>query len=93
MNDNEEYLREWKYIPQQAFRYFPEGEDVKIGVEEKQWRKIFESGEEYDGFELKHLAKLEQRLKEKDIKLDPWFDRANKLRFLQANKFKTSNAV
>ena len=42
-----------------AERFFPEGEDVKIGVEEKQWRKIFESGEEYDGFELKQLAKLE----------------------------------
>ena len=66
---------------------------MKIGVEEKQWRKIFESGEEYDGFELKQLAKLEERLKEKDIKLDPWFDRANKLRFLQANKFKTNSAV
>ena len=25
--------------------------------------------------------------------LDPWFDKANKLRFLQANKFKTSNTI
>lgn len=66
---------------------------MKTGVEEKQWRKIFENGEEYDTYELKQLAKLEENLKEKDIRLDPWFDRANKLRFLQANKFKISNAV
>ena len=33
MNDNEEYIKEWKHIPEQAFRFFPEGEDVKVGTE------------------------------------------------------------
>jgi hypothetical protein len=42
---------------------------------------------------LTALAKLEEKLKEKQVVLDPWFDRPNKLRFLQANKFKTSNTV
>jgi hypothetical protein len=32
-------------------------------------------------------------LQEKSITLDPFFSRANKLRFLQANKFKASNTV
>lgn len=39
--------QEWEYIPREAFLYFPAGEEVKSGSEEKQWRKIFEGGMEY----------------------------------------------
>jgi hypothetical protein len=39
------------------------------------------------------LVKLEAKMKEKQATVDVWFDRPNLLRFLQANKFKTSNTI
>lgn len=42
---------------------------------------------------MKELERLETKLQEKKVTLDSFFDRANKLRFLQANKFKASNTV
>lgn len=85
--------QDWDYIPQEAFLYFPTGEEVRTGKEEKQWRKIFEGGMEYEPFEESALEKLEAKLQEKNTRIDEWFDRPNRLRFLQANKFKTSNTI
>ena len=53
----EEYLNDWEYIPQDAFLYTPSGnsyntigEEIKVGDGQKQWRKIFQKGEEYSAF-------------------------------------------
>ena len=56
--------------------------------EEKQWRKIFEGGQTYNQLERRKLQKLEDTIREEKAEIDPWFDEANKLRFIQANKFK-----
>lgn len=75
------------YIFQQVTFIQNKGNEVKEGENEKQWRKIFEDGTVYDDFENKKIESLEQKLTLKKIKIHDWFDRANKLRFLQANKF------
>lgn len=64
-----------------------------MGSEEKQWRKIFEGGQTYNEYEMEKLNKLDEKIAEKRIVIDSWFDVPNRLRFLQANKFKTSKTI
>lgn len=78
-------------IPRNAFLYFPSGEQIKSGQREKAWRKIFENGQPYDDFEIDQLKKLQNKLQADKIDLHPWFTKCNKLRFLQANKYKLSD--
>lgn len=48
-------LREWEFIPRQAFLYFPQAFDLKEGEGKTMLRRIFESGHPYEEYEEQKL--------------------------------------
>lgn len=43
-------VRDWEYIPREAFLYLPREEDMKEGSGKTMLRRIFESGAPYEEY-------------------------------------------
>ncbi|KAL4441557.1 hypothetical protein ABPG74_021489 [Tetrahymena malaccensis] len=79
---------DYPLIPEEAFLYFPQPQEIKIGEGKTGLRRIFEGQIEFDKYEMQHLQDFDQYVKQKQAKLTGWWDNAKKLRFLYANQFK-----
>jgi len=73
-------------LPEEAYLFFPTGDDVKIGEEKKILRRIFEGTTTYDEFENKQVLGFHEYLGKKNITLPDW-KFPDTLRFLIANHF------
>lgn len=65
-------VREWEYIPREAFLYMPEEQDMKEGSGKTMLRRIFESGLPYDEYEQQRLRELNQLLEKKGVTMISW---------------------
>ncbi|KAL4493052.1 hypothetical protein ABPG72_003137 [Tetrahymena utriculariae] len=79
---------DYPLIPEEAFLYFPQPQEIKVGEGKTGLRRIFEGQIQFDKYEMQQLQDFEQYVKQKQTKLIGWWDNAKKLRFLYANQFK-----